>query len=58
MSSKWVIRTRGKVPQYKMVLDESFSTNWYNVDMATHFNTKEEAQEWCNPHEEVIEVEI
>ena len=56
MSSKWVVRTKGKVPQYKMVLDESVSTNWYNVDMATHFDTKEEAQEWCNLHEEVIEV--
>ena len=57
MSSKWVVRTKGKVPQYKMILNERVSTNWYNIDMATRFDTKEEAQEWCNSHQKVIEVE-
>ena len=54
---KWVVRTKGKVPQYKMILNERVSTNWYNIDMATRFDTKEEAQSWANSHQEVIEVE-
>ena len=54
---KWVVQTKGKVPQYKMVLDDTTSTNFYNINMATRFDTKEEAESWANAHQEVIEVE-
>lgn len=57
MSNKWVVRTKGKVPQYKMVLDDTTSTNFYNINMATRFDTKEEAESWANSHQEVVEVE-
>lgn len=57
MSKKWIVRSMDKEPKYKMVLDDTTSTNWYDVDMATRFNTKEEAQEWANAHQDVIEVE-
>lgn len=57
MSSKWIVQTKGKVPQYKMILDDSTSTNWYSINMATYFDTREEALEWCNSYEEVVELE-
>ena len=57
MSNKWIVKTRDKVPQYTMVLDDSTSTNFYNINMATKFDTKEEAESWANAHQEVIEVE-
>ena len=30
---------------------------FYDIDNATHFDTKEEAESWANAHQEVIEVE-
>lgn len=57
---KWVVRSKetnynGKYG-YIEVDDFAVVLNRYNIDDATNFDTKEEAQEWVNAHQEVIGV--
>ena len=44
-----------------VMLDISYdikkTTNFWDKDVATRFNTREEAESWANSHQEVIEVE-
>ena len=61
---KWVVRSKDRTEQgshlYIYLVDSNgvkdFMTAW-TKDIATKFNTKEEAQSWANSHQEVVEVE-
>ena len=61
---KWVVRSKGRTEQgsylYTYLIDSNgvkdFMTGW-TKDIATKFDTKEEAESWANSHQEVIEVE-
>ena len=58
---KWIVRSKVK-NQYGDFGYVSISTfnivhNSFDINQATKFDTKEEAQEWCNSHQEVVEVE-
>ena len=61
---KWVIRSRNSSKAGRhlyVMLDVSHrvktSGNYWGKSNATKFDTKEEAQEWANAHQEVIEVD-
>ncbi len=59
--NKWVVRSKetdcsGKYGYIK-VDDFAVVLNRYNIDNATRFDTKEEAESWANAHQEVVEVE-
>lgn len=60
---KWVVRSKFKDNDgdywYVRLQDEitELSTVGYDVDVATKFDTKEEAESWANAHQEVVEVE-
>ena len=58
---KWVVRSKVK-NQYGDFGYVSISTfnivhNSFDINQATKFDTKEEAESWSNSHQEVIEVE-
>ena len=61
---KWVVRSKERNEQgnhlYTYIIDSNgvkdFMTGWAK-DIATKFDTKEEAENWANAHQEVIEVE-
>ena len=61
---KWVVRSKDRTEQgshlYIYLIDSNgvkdVMTGW-TKDIATKFNTKEEAESWANSHQEVIEVE-
>ena len=61
---KWVVRSKDRTEQgsylYIYLIDSNgvkdFMTGW-TKDIATKFDTKEEAESWANAHQEVIEVE-
>ena len=61
---KWVVRSKDHTEQgshlYIYLIDSNgvkdFMTAW-TKDIATKFNTKEEAESWANAHQEVVEVE-
>ena len=57
---KWIVRSKehdeGGHYQYVKAGDFDMSFNKYYIDQATRFDTKEEAQEWANSHQEVVEV--
>lgn len=62
---KWVVRSKDRTEQGSylyVMLDISHGVkktiNFRDKDIATRFDTKEEAQEWANSHQEVVEVEI
>lgn len=38
-------------------MDRDMSTMWYHFANATRFNTREEAQEWANSHQVVVEID-
>lgn len=61
---KWVIRSKDCTEQggyLYVMLDISHGVkktiNFWDKDIATRFDTKEEAESWANAHQEVIEVE-
>lgn len=58
---KWVVRSKehdeGGHYQYVKAGDFDMVFNKYNIDQATRFDIKEEAQEWANDHQKVVEVE-
>ena len=58
--NKWVVRSKDKDVDgdygYVHVGDYNTTIIRYHLDSATRFDTKEEAQEWANSHQEVIEV--
>ena len=61
---KWVVRSKERNEQgnhlYTYLIDSNgvkdFMTGW-TKDIATRFDTKEEAESWANSHQEVVEVE-
>ena len=57
---KWVVRSKetNSTYCYAQLLSENNNTLFmaYSFANATRFDTKEEAQEWANSHQEVIEV--
>lgn len=61
---KWVVRSKDIDEEgYHLYvnlskdLDILHLTTFYGLDMATRFDTKEEAESWANSHQEVVEVE-
>ena len=61
---KWVIRSKDRTEQgghLYVMLDISQgvkkTASFWDKDIATKFDTKEEAESWANSHQEVIEVE-
>ena len=58
---KWVVRSKehdaGGNYQYIKAGNFDMVFNKYNIDQATRFDTKEEAESWANAHQEVVEVE-
>lgn len=42
---------------YTAIEDGIFTTYRYNVHYATKFDTREEAQEWANSHQVVVEID-
>ena len=60
---KWVVRSKDRTEQgsylYIYLIDSNgvkdFMTGW-TKDIATKFDTKEEAESWANSHQEVVEV--
>lgn len=60
---KWVVRSKDRTEQgnylYIYLIDSNgvkdVMTGW-TKDIATKFDTKEEAQSWANSHQEVVEV--
>ena len=61
---KWVVRSKDRTEQGSylyVMLDVSHGVkktiNFWDKGVATHFDTKEEAESWANAHQEVIEVE-
>ena len=62
---KWVVRSKDRTEQGSylyVMLDVSHGVkktiNFWDKDVATRFDTKEEAQSWANAHQEVVEVEV
>lgn len=62
---KWVVRSKDSSEAGRnlyVMLDISHGVNktisFWDKDIATKFDTKEEAESWANSHQEVIEVEI
>lgn len=57
---KWVVRSKehdeGGHYQYVKAGDFGMAFNKYNIDQATRFDTKEEAESWANAHQEVREL--
>ena len=61
---KWVVRSKERNEQgnhlYTYLIDSNgvkdFMTGW-TKDIATKFDTKEEAESWANSHQEVVEVD-
>lgn len=61
---KWVVRSKDRTEQGSylyVMLDISHGVkktiSFWDKDVATRFDTKEEAESWSNSHQEVIEVE-
>ena len=62
---KWVVRSKDRTEQgsylYIYLIDSNgvkdFMTGW-TKDIATKFDTKEEAESWANAHQEVVQVEV
>lgn len=61
---KWVVRSKDRTEQGSylyVMLDISHGVkkilSFWDKDVATRFDTKEEAQSWANSHQEVVEVE-
>lgn len=62
-TNKWIVRSKetDEDGDYHYVNLDNFKnlrsvSTIYGLDFATKFDTKEEAQEWANSHQEVIEV--
>ncbi|WP_431060940.1 hypothetical protein [Weissella paramesenteroides] len=62
---KWVIRSKDRTEQGSylyVMLDISHGVkktiSFWDKDVATRFDTKEEAQSWANGHQEVVQVEV
>lgn len=56
---KWVVRSKFRDIEgfyWYVYVYNGMTSNRFIEDQATHFNTKEDAQEWANAHQEVIEV--
>ena len=57
---KWVVRSKetDSIGYYGYIEVEDFAVvlNRTDIDDATRFNTKEEAESWANSHQEVVEV--
>lgn len=60
----WVVRSKDRTEQGSylyVMLDISHGVkktiNFWDKDVATRFDTKEEAESWANSHQEVVEVE-
>ena len=62
---KWVVRSKERNEQgnhlYTYLIDSNgvkdFMTGW-TKDIATRFDTKEEAESWANSHQEVVQVDV
>ena len=62
---EWVVRSKECNEQgnylYVYLIDSNgvkdFMTGW-TKDIATKFDTKEEAESWANAHQEVVQVEV
>ena len=62
--TKWVVRSKGTdtgndhvyIAIINMFGVKTVKT-FYDIDNATKFDTKEEAESWANAHQEVVEVE-
>lgn len=58
---KWIVRSKETDDDgnyiYVLTRKHGMSLNRYNINEATRFDTKEEAQSWANAHQEVIEVD-
>ena len=61
---KWVVRSKDRTEQgsYLYVMLDIIhgvkkTINFWDKDVATRFDTKEEAESWANDHQEVVEVE-
>ena len=62
---KWVVRSKDRTEQgsylYIYLIDSNgvkdVMTSW-TKDIATKFDTKEEAESWANAHQEVVKVEV
>ena len=62
---KWVVRSKDRTEQgsylYIYLIDSNgvkdVMTSW-TKDIATKFDTKEEAESWANSHQEVVQVEV
>ena len=61
---KWVVRSDSKDSEgdywyVRLDRNEHNKSNvGYNIETATRFGTKEEAESWANAHQEVIEIEV
>ena len=62
---KWVVRSKDHTEQGSylyVMLDISHgikkTINFWDKDVATRFDTKEEAESWANSHQEVVEAEV
>lgn len=62
---KWVVRSIGLTndnEHYYVSIGEFLGLkrviNTFDLESATHFDTKEKAESWANSHQEVVEVEI
>ena len=57
---KWIVRSKGTDDDdnysYVFINLHNFTLSTYHISNATKFDTKEEAQEWANSHQEVVEV--
>lgn len=57
---KWVVRSKERDGEgdygYIFINPYNLTLSTYSISQATRFDTKEEAQEWANSHQEVVEV--
>lgn len=58
---KWVVRSKDIDGEgdygYIFINPYNITISTYSISQATRFETKEEAQEWANSHQEVVEVD-
>ena len=64
-SKKWVVRSKGTDTgndHVYIAIINIFGVKtvktFYDIDNATKFDTKEEAESWANAHQEVVQVEV
>lgn len=58
---KWIVRSKetdsdGGYQYVRVLKDSSHIDAFHTTNLATKFDTREEAQEWANSHQEVVEV--